>query len=207
MSVVDIQQRIASIQQRFAITAPPTAAAPTAPSAPGTPPTDFRALLGQALGLPGAAGARGAASTAGWHRRLPAAAQPYAGLIEQAAERAGVDPQLVAAVAWQESGFQPAARSAAGALGLMQLMPGTARELGVDPLNPAANLEGGARYLAQQLARFGGRTDLALAAYNAGPGRVAAAGGVPAIPETQAYVRAVTEHLRHLTSGAAVPTP
>ena len=93
-----------------------------------------------------------------------------------------------------ESGFDPAAVSHAGAMGLGQLMPGTARALGVtDPFDPVANLDGAARYFTRQLERFGGRIDLALAAYNAGPERVEAAGGVPPIAETVAFVAAVTE--------------
>ena len=82
-----------------------------------------------------------------------------------------------------------------GARGLAQLMPGTARELGVNPDDPLANLEGGARYLRQQLDRFDGDIEKALAAYNAGPGRVAQAGGVPRIRETQNYVAAVMGRL------------
>ena len=82
-----------------------------------------------------------------------------------------------------------------GAQGLAQLMPGTARELGVDPADPFANLEGGARYLRAQLDRFDGDVEKALAAYNAGPGRVEAAGGIPRIRETQHYVAAVMGRL------------
>ena len=74
-------------------------------------------------------------------------------------------------------------------------MPGTARDLGVDPRDPIQNLAGGARYLRQQLNRFDGNVEKALAAYNAGPGRVMTAGGIPSIPETQAYVRAIVARL------------
>jgi soluble lytic murein transglycosylase-like protein len=92
----------------------------------------------------------------------------------------------------QESGFDPNARSGAGALGLTQLMPGTAASLGVsNPLDPAQSLQGGAKYLRQQLDRFGGDERLALAAYNAGPGAVARYGGVPPYSETQNYVNSV----------------
>ncbi len=96
---------------------------------------------------------------------------------------------------WQESRWHEAARSPVGARGLAQLMPGTARELGVDPDDPLANLEGGARYLRQQLDRFDGDLEKALAAYNAGPGRVEQAGGVPRIRETQKYVAAIMGRL------------
>lgn len=133
-----------------------------------------------------------------WASALPAAAQPYAGAIAQAAADAGVDPALLSSVAWTESGFRADARSGAGALGLMQLMPATAAGMGVDPLDPAQALAGGARYLRTQLDRFGGRTDLALAAYNAGPTAVRRAGGIPPYPETQAYVSRVLDRYRQL---------
>jgi hypothetical protein len=106
-----------------------------------------------------------------WASRLPAAGRPYAAAIEATAARHGIDGRLLAALVWTESNFRPDAVSHAGALGLAQLMPGTARGLGVDPRDPLQNLDGGARYLRTQLDRFG-RVDLALAAYNAGPGRV-----------------------------------
>ena len=108
--------------------------------------------------------------------------------IRDAAMQAGIDPELFDALVEAESGYNPAARSSAGALGLTQLMPGTAKGLGVDPLDPDQNLLGGARYLSQMIRRFGdART--ALAAYNAGPGAVDRAGGtVPRYAETQAYV-------------------
>lgn len=131
------------------------------------------------------------ASAQRWAHKLPAAAQQWVPHIEQAARRHGLDPRLLAALVKQESGFRADAGSHAGAIGLTQLMPGTARELGVDPHDPIANLDGGARYLSRQLDRFGS-VPLALAAYNAGPGRVAAAGGIPQISETQHYVRNVS---------------
>lgn len=122
---------------------------------------------------------------------LPAAGRRYADDIVVAARREGVDPRLLAAVAWSESGFNAAARSPAGAVGLMQLMPRTAAGLGVDPTDPQQALRGGARYLSQQLQAFGGREDLALAAYNAGPGAVRKYGGIPPYAETQGYVKTV----------------
>lgn len=156
------------------------------------------------VGLLGAAhphpsGAVAADPEGEWASRLPEAGQPWAGPIEQAAAAHGVDPRLLAALVWQESGFDPDARSGAGAIGLAQLMPGTAAELGVDPYDPAQNLAGGARYLRAQLDRFGD-IDLALAAYNAGPGKVAAAGGVPAIEQTRDYVVAVSGYYERLRS-------
>lgn len=120
---------------------------------------------------------------------LPAGT-PYADLFAAAGARHGVDPALVAAVARAESGFNPSAVSPAGALGLMQFMPSTAAGIGIDPLDPAQAIDGGARYLAAQLERFGS-VELALAAYNAGPGAVASWGGVPPYRETQNYVQKV----------------
>jgi soluble lytic murein transglycosylase-like protein len=122
-----------------------------------------------------------------WAAGLPERGAAWAPAIITAAERHGLDPRLLAALVWAESGFDPGVESHAGALGLAQLMPGTAAGLGVDPHDPVQNLEGGARYLRAQLDRFGS-VDLALAAYNAGPGRVVEAGGIPRIAETQAYV-------------------
>jgi hypothetical protein len=125
-----------------------------------------------------------------WVSKLPAAGQAIAGSIEAAAREAGIDPALLAAVVRHESNFDQSVVSHAGAIGLAQLMPGTAEWLGVNPHDPEQNLRGGARYLREQLDRFGS-VDLALAAYNAGPNRVAQAGGVPQIQETQIYVERV----------------
>jgi hypothetical protein len=117
---------------------------------------------------------------------------PYTSLFSRAGARYGVDPALLAAVARTESAFDPSAVSPAGAKGLMQLMPGTAASLGVDPLNPAQAVDGSARLLKQLLGRFEGRVDLALAGYNAGPGAVDRYGGVPPYEETRTYVQRVT---------------
>ncbi len=119
----------------------------------------------------------------------------YAQALVEVARANDISPYLLEAVVWQESRWNPSARSRAGAIGLAQLMPGTARDLGVDPRDPIQNLAGGARYLRQQLNRFDGNVEKALAAYNAGPGRVMTAGGIPSIPETQAYVRAIVARL------------
>ena len=136
---------------------------------------------------------------------------PYAAQIADAAERYGLPPALLSAVVEQESGFNPRAHSAAGASGLTQLMPATARGLGVrDPNDPEQSLDGGAHFLAEQLRAFNGNVELALAAYNAGPARVRAAGGIPPIAETRAYVPAVMARLaRHapLWSAAGYPAP
>jgi hypothetical protein len=118
------------------------------------------------------------------------AGTPYASLFAQAQTRYGVPATLLAAVARQESGFDPNAVSAAGARGLMQLMPSTAATLGVNPDDPAQAVDGAARLLRDLIGEFG-RTDLALAAYNAGPGAVHRYGGVPPYPEIRRYVTAV----------------
>ncbi|WP_456600133.1 transglycosylase SLT domain-containing protein [Blastococcus sp. SYSU DS0616] len=115
---------------------------------------------------------------------------PYADLFTRAASRHGVDAPLLAAVAQQESGFNSSAVSPAGAQGLMQFMPATARGLGVDALDPASAIDGAARYLSSLTRQFGS-TELALAAYNSGPGTVSRYGGIPPYPETQNYVRSV----------------
>jgi soluble lytic murein transglycosylase-like protein len=119
----------------------------------------------------------------------------YDAEIADAAAREGIDPRLLKAVVRAESGFNPNAVSPAGAQGLAQLMPSTAAALGVaDPLDPRQNLSGGARYLRQQLDRFGD-VEHALAAYNAGPAAVTRYGGVPPFPETQTYVSRVLGYL------------
>jgi soluble lytic murein transglycosylase-like protein len=107
-----------------------------------------------------------------------------------AAEKYGIPVDLYLKLVNQESGFNPGAVSPAGAIGLGQLMPGTAADLGVDPNDPMQNLDGSARYLAEQYKRFGD-WEMALAAYNAGPGAVQKYGGIPPYDETQNYVRSI----------------
>ena len=116
---------------------------------------------------------------------------PYADLFNAAGARYGISPRLLAAVAKTESNFDSTAVSPAGAQGLMQFMPATAAGLGVNAADPASAIDGAARYLRSLTDRFGS-TELALAAYNAGPGAVTRAGGIPPYAETQAFVRKVT---------------
>jgi soluble lytic murein transglycosylase-like protein len=173
MSIATVGARIKQIDQLMA-----SVGAGAAPASS----TDFSQVLRSAAAAPAPAAAA-AGATGG--------SVPYAAEIDAAAARNGIDPALLKGLIRQESGFNAAARSSAGAAGLTQLMPGTAASLGADPTNPAQAIDGGARYLRQQLDRFGGDASKALAAYNAGPGAVAKFGGVPPYAETQAYVQKV----------------
>ncbi|MCW5976623.1 MAG: lytic transglycosylase domain-containing protein [Bryobacteraceae bacterium] len=130
----------------------------------------------------------------GCERIPPAQLQAY---IEDTARREGFTPDLLRAVISRESDFQPCAVSPKGAQGLMQLMPGTAADLGVqDPFDPKENISAGARFLGLMLDRYAGNIGLALAAYNAGPGRVDTYGGLPPIPETRNYVADIMDKLK-----------
>ncbi|AOY90096.1 lytic transglycosylase [Marinobacter salinus] len=125
-------------------------------------------------------------------RKTPLFTRPYRNEIKTAAREFGVDPALVRAVIHAESAFNEKALSPVGAQGLMQLMPGTARELGVEnALIAADNIRGGVHYLAKMLKQFDGNVRLATAAYNAGPGAVGRYNGVPPYAETKAYVHRV----------------
>lgn len=152
-------------------------------------------MIRRIIGTGSGAATGAAAGTAGISARVPASI-PYADLINSAAARTGVPGELLAAVAKQESGFNARAVSPAGAQGLMQLMPGTARGLGVEnSFDPAQAIDGGARLLRSLLDKFGS-TELALAAYNAGPGAVSRYGGIPPYRETQNYVRNIMAMVR-----------
>ena len=115
-------------------------------------------------------------------------------LIQVASNGAGIPPEVLTAVVRQESGFNPDARSPVGAIGYAQLMPETAKSLGVNPNNAMQNLMGGARYLRQMYDKYKS-WPLAFAAYNAGPGAVDKYGGIPPFPETQSYVNSIIHGL------------
>ena len=170
------------VLERIASLSPPTGPVATAGLVQETstaPSGDFGRVLSQTVGGTDTAGS-------GYDPEIASAAQKY-----------GVDPKLVHAVIEQESGFDPNATSPAGAQGLMQLMPATARGYGVtNPYDPKQSIDAGTRYLAGQLDRFGGDVSLALAAYNAGPGAVERFGGVPPYPETQRYVASILARCR-----------
>ena len=185
--------RVDELQSRIAQLAGAPAAAPQGPS--------FQAALAQAAGPTGAAAAPPVAAA-------PGGPTPFAAEIEAAAQRHGIDPALLKGLIRQESNFNPTAGSPAGARGLTQLMPGTASSLGVtDVTDPAQSIEGGAKYLKQQLDRFGGDVTKALAAYNAGPGAVAKYGGVPPYAETQAYVQKVQAYAEQYRGAAPAAAP
>ena len=195
MSVELIGARIAVIQQQIATFNGQGTAVPA---------TSFASQLASAQSS-ASAGAGVTAGTAAVPTTLGGgAATPYDAQITAAATKYGIDPALLKGLIRQESNFNPSARSGAGAQGLTQLMPGTASSLGVtDASDPAQAIDGGAKYLEQQLDRFGGDVSKALAAYNAGPGAVAKFGGVPPYAETQNYVQKVLGYAAQY--GAAAP--
>jgi soluble lytic murein transglycosylase-like protein len=200
MSVDAVIARVSELHQLMGVAAPQPQ--PAASSA-------FAAELATAT-TAAAAPATATTATAG----LPAtgaselpADVPFGAEITAAAKKHGIDPALLAGLVKQESGFDPNAGSPAGARGLAQLMPGTAAGLGVtNVLDPIQNLDGGAKYLRQQLDAFGGDVTRALAAYNAGPGAVQRYGGVPPYAETQNYVRIVQANAAQYRAAGATPS-
>jgi soluble lytic murein transglycosylase-like protein len=204
MSVDSVVARVAELQSLIA--------AKQAPPAPQATASAFASQLATAAAGTGtqAAAPAPAAAPAGLQStgasELPSGT-PFAAEITAAAKRHGVDPALLAGLVKQESGFNPNAVSPADARGLTQLMPGTAAGLGVsDPLDPAQALDGGAKYLREQLDAFGGDVARALAAYNAGPGAVQRYGGVPPYAETQNYVRKVQANAADFRASAPTPS-
>jgi soluble lytic murein transglycosylase-like protein len=198
MSVDAVVARVAQLQSLMGAPAPAPAAAPTA----------FASQLASATATTAAptattasAGLMGVGAS-----ELPADV-PFGAEITAAAKKHGIDPALLAGLVKQESGFNPNAGSPAGARGLTQLMPGTAAGLGVtNVLDPAQSLDGGAKYLRQQLDAFGGDVTRALAAYNAGPGAVQRHGGVPPYAETQNYVRIVQANAAQYRAAGGTPS-
>jgi soluble lytic murein transglycosylase-like protein len=191
MSLATIGTRLDELQTMVAQMNAPATPAP-APAA-AAPASSFAGALAAAQTSPSGAPVSGTGSTSAFDAQINAAAAGN-----------GIDPALLKGLVSQESGFNPNARSGAGALGLTQLMPGTAASLGVtNPLDPAQSLQGGAKYLREQLDRFGGDEQLALAAYNAGPGAVQKYGGVPPYAETQNYVNSVMSKAATFRGGTA----
>ncbi len=126
------------------------------------------------------------------------ASRPFSEIIQEASKKYGIDENVITAVIQQESSFNPNATSSCGAMGLMQLMPGTAKSLGVqDPFNAEENIMAGCMYLRQKIDEFG-NLPMALAAYNAGSGAVRKYGGIPPYKETQAYVQKITHSIDRL---------
>lgn len=205
MSVHDAVARVHGLHQLAGLGRPP--------ATPATPNPGFSAVLDGAT----ASGAGGVtAAPAIVDASIPAVTAPrgaggagvsgvpFAREIDAAAIRHRIDPALLTGLIRAESNFDPRAVSPAGARGLTQLMPGTAAALGVtDAFDPVQAIGGGARYLREQLDRFGGDPVRALAAYNAGPGAVIRHGGVPPYAETQAYVRKVQDYAAEYRRDAA----
>jgi soluble lytic murein transglycosylase-like protein len=193
MSLSTIGTRLGELQTMVAQMNAPAAPAPATAPAATAPPSSFAGALAAAQTSPSAVPVSGAGGSSAFDSEINAAAASN-----------GIDPALLKGLVSQESGFNPSARSGAGAVGLTQLMPGTASALGVtNPLDPAQSLQGGAKYLREQLDRFGGDETLALAAYNAGPGAVQKYGGVPPYAETQNYVTSVMSKAAAFRGGTA----
>jgi soluble lytic murein transglycosylase-like protein len=193
MSLATIGTRLDELQTMVAQMNAPATPAPAAASAATAPASSFAGALAAAQTSSSAAPVSGTGDSSAFDAQINAAAASN-----------GIDPALLKGLVSQESGFNPNARSGAGAVGLTQLMPGTASALGVtNPLDPAQSLQGGAKYLREQLDRFGGDETLALAAYNAGPGAVQKYGGVPPYAETQNYVTSVMSKAAAFRGGTA----
>ena len=199
MSIAAAVARVSELEQMLRFQNPGAAAQASSAS--------FAAQLQSATATAGTAPAASASAVGAMAgpSELPAGT-PYAAEITAAAKKHGVDPALLAGLVKQESGFNPDAGSPAGAQGLTQLMPATAASLGVTNVHdPVQALDGGAKYLRQQLDRFGGDVARALAAYNAGPGAVERFGGVPPYAETQDYVRKVQANAAEYRSAGSSP--
>jgi soluble lytic murein transglycosylase-like protein len=192
MSVAEVHSRISDIRAQFGFRVVGASGGPEFAQALGA----VQPAAAHSPDVPATSGTSAAAGTSGPSLRAAGAGSlpvgtPYANLFQKAEAKYGVDAELLASVAKHESSFNPRAVSPAGAQGLMQLMPATARGLSVaDPFDPSQAVDGAARLLRDLLREFG-RTDLALAAYNAGPGAVHKYNGIPPYRETQNYVRSI----------------
>ena len=202
MSVDTVLARVSQLQQLMGVTVPQPQGAASSTFA-----TQLASATTQTAGAAPAvttATASGPLSTGA--SELPPGT-PFGAEITAAAKKHGIDPALLAGLVKQESNFDPNAGSPAGARGLAQLMPATAAGLGVtDVLDPVQNLDGGAKYLRQQLDAFSGDVTRALAAYNAGPGAVQRYGGVPPYAETQNYVRIVQANAARYRAAGSTPS-
>jgi soluble lytic murein transglycosylase-like protein len=200
VSVDAVLARVSQLQQMIGAAVPSPAPAATATFA-----TQLASATTATTAAPAATAATAGLASTGVSE-LPADV-PFGAEITAAAKKHGIDPALLAGLVKQESNFNPTAGSPAGARGLTQLMPGTAAGLGVtDVLDPLQSLDGGAKYLRQQLDAFGGDVTRALAAYNAGPGAVQRYGGVPPYAETQNYVRVVQANAAQYRAAATTPS-
>lgn len=180
LGVIKVLDRIAEINKKYA--------PKTVQSAPKT---DFKAQLEKAQNAQPAEGAKNNLKLADRNNN------EIQQIIETTARKYGVDENFVKAVAKTESNFNPNATSNVGAMGIMQLMPSTAQELGVkNPYNPQENIDGGVRYLKKMLDNFGGNTNLALVAYNAGMATANTYGTNPPQQETKDYVEKVFANMR-----------
>ncbi|MDX6568379.1 MAG: hypothetical protein QOH15_957 [Gaiellales bacterium] len=224
MTVADVSSAIQVIEQRIASISPSAAqvfGTPSTTSSAATPASFATQLQTAGVDQTGTAATTlpdlvpstttppvtPTATTATTSLPAPSNTQ-YDSLIQQAARDQGVDPALLKGLVQAESGFNPSSVSSVGAQGLTQLMPDTAKGLGVsNPFDPLQNLEGGARFLAGALKRFGNNEQLALAAYNAGPGAVERYGGIPPYAETQAYVPRVLDYANQYRAQGFGQTP
>ena len=207
MSVDVTVARVAQLEAMLGLS-PAGAPVATPKTTTGTSGTagSFAAHLASVTGPTPTAAATSTAAPTATGSATPGASTPFASEIDAAAAKYNVDPALLRGLIRQESNFNPNATSPAGARGLTQLMPGTAAALGVDPSVPAQAIEGGAKYLRQQLDKFGNDPAKALAAYNAGPGAVQRYGGVPPYAETQNYVRKVLAYAAEYRQAAPAAT-
>lgn len=156
-------------------------------------------LLQKAVTAPKSRAVAASQTTKAYSSSAKPVQRPFSEIIREASLKYGVDEQVITAVIQQESSFNPQAVSSCGAMGLMQLMPATAKSLGVtDPYNAEQNIMAGTKYLKQQMDEFGGDLSLGLAAYNAGSGAVHKYGGIPPYKETQEYVKKIVRSCDHL---------